>query len=405
VRWRLRQYGHIFLRYSDRTLRAEETLSNVTPWLSRFGITRLARLTNLDCLNIPVWNAVAPNSRSIVINQGKGLTDIDAKVSAAMEAIERAVAGSPFTKSFNDTAENLTASGQTALLLPGLIAPSQPDLPPEEPTEWLSGYDLLAEREVFVPKAAMLLDRTVRENRFWQTSDGLASGNTFEEAAFHGLLERIERDAELLWRVGSFEKRSARCVNPGSYGDDKLDDLVDKIERAGLALRLFDITSDTSIPCFTAYLAPADILAMRKPKFIDVTSGHGCHPSPIRAAIRAITEAAQSRLTYISGARDDVYPETFTRSLTEDIRQQFSIRPAPAPKLPEQPTGTLSAMLANTLEKLKMVGIGSAVAVRLSNNEMPFSVVRMIVEGLENPDGLRKRRFGPRALSHALAAI
>ena len=63
--------------------------------LPRFGVTRLSRLTGLDSIGVPVWNAVSPNARSIVINQGKGITDLDAKVSAAMEALERSIAGDP----------------------------------------------------------------------------------------------------------------------------------------------------------------------------------------------------------------------------------------------------------------------------------------------------------------------
>ena len=76
--------------YSDRAIPPEETWRRVEPLLRQHGITRLARLTGLDRIGIPVWNAVAPNARSIVINQGKGITDIDARVSAAMEALERA---------------------------------------------------------------------------------------------------------------------------------------------------------------------------------------------------------------------------------------------------------------------------------------------------------------------------
>ncbi|MGO7164408.1 hypothetical protein ACCS78_35420, partial [Rhizobium johnstonii] len=72
-----------------------ETLSRVEPLLAGFGITRVARHTGLDDIGIPVWCAYAPNSRSIVIAQGKGLTDLDAKVSTVMEALERAVAGEP----------------------------------------------------------------------------------------------------------------------------------------------------------------------------------------------------------------------------------------------------------------------------------------------------------------------
>ncbi len=87
--------------YSDRACSAEETFRRIEPCLAAHGITRLGRLTGLDKVGIPVWQAVSPNARSIVINNGKGITDLDAKVSAAMEALERTVAGAPAVKTVN----------------------------------------------------------------------------------------------------------------------------------------------------------------------------------------------------------------------------------------------------------------------------------------------------------------
>ena len=47
-------------------------------------------------------------------------------------------------------------------------------------------------------------------------------------------------------------------------------------------------------------------------------SGSGCHPYRRIALARAIMEALQSRLTHISGARDDVYWSTYRRDLRTD---------------------------------------------------------------------------------------
>lgn len=64
-------------------------------------------------------------------------------------------------------------------------------------------------------------------------------------------------------------------------------------------------------------------------RFQDVQWGHGAgaHPNPGRAAIRAVTEAAQSRLTHISGAIDDIHPETFARPLLAHLRELLFIEP------------------------------------------------------------------------------
>ena len=211
-----------------------ETLSRVEPLLAGFGITRVARHTGLDDIGIPVWCAYAPNSRSIVIAQGKGLTDIDAKVSTVMEALERAVAGEPSVDLVHDTSSRLQAMGRKTDMLNCLTALHKPDLGPDEETEWVAGVNILTGDEVYVPFEAVVLDRT-RDARYWMSSDGLASGNNAEEAIFHGVLERIERDAHVLWQVGPEADRYAGCVDPRGFQDGALGGLVDKIETSGLA--------------------------------------------------------------------------------------------------------------------------------------------------------------------------
>ncbi|OWK23344.1 hypothetical protein AJ87_36635 [Rhizobium yanglingense] len=97
--------------------------------------------------------------------------------------------------------------------------------------------------EIYIPFEAAILDRT-RDCRFWMSSDGLASGNTLEEAMLHGILERIERDAYVLWQIGNDRDRHSRCIDPRGLQDAALDQLIEKIETAGLVLRLFDMMSD-----------------------------------------------------------------------------------------------------------------------------------------------------------------
>ncbi|THK37756.1 hypothetical protein EHS39_11895 [Ensifer sp. MPMI2T] len=392
------------IRYSDRICTAETTFGRIEPLLPEFGITRLARLTGLDCIGIPVWNAISPNSKSLVINQGKGITDIDAKVSAAMEALERAVACAPGVPTRIASRTDLLAEGNQALSLPGLIASGQPDLADDGPIRWVLGRDLDAGMPTWVPLEAVLLDRTLENCRYWQSSDGLASGNIETEAVLHGLLERIERDAEVLWRLTPLASRLRSCVLPQALGDPVLAAMAGKIAAADLELRLFDITSDVAIPCFTAVVAGKDILTAKAPLFHHVTVGHGAHPNAARAAIRAVTEAAQSRLTYISGARDDVYPETFVRPLPQQTQKLFEAVPQEPTRVHDTEAGGPDALLSFVLQRLRDAGIDTVVSVPLLGDGLPFAVVKVFVPELENPEGERKRRFGTRALSWALEA-
>ncbi|WFU04151.1 YcaO-like family protein [Rhizobium sp. CB3171] len=387
--------------YSDRICSPDETLVRITPSLSKHGITRLARLTELDRIGIPVWNAVTPNSRSIVINQGKGILDIDAKVSAAMEALERAVAGNPQLEKRRASLRQLHGEDAVANPLACLISAKHNDIQIDELIDWTVGYDIISERNVWVPHDALLLDDT-KPSRFWLSSDGLASGNTLLEATFHGLLERIERDAETIWQFGSEQEKALACIDVQTLNDAVLDRLVQQIRVAGFQLQLFEMTSDIGVPCFTAYIAP-QAPSDGELRYIEMTTGHGAHPVAIRAAIRAVTEAAQSRLTYISGARDDIHPTSFSRPLPVHLRRLLELQPQARFSQIDLTTGApLGEMLKIVIQRLKVAGIKSVIVVPLNPGEENFSVAKVLVPELENPDGNRKRRLGPRALKRIL---
>ncbi|MGL4092327.1 YcaO-like family protein [Agrobacterium cavarae] len=394
-----------YATYSARICTPEETLKRVTSFLPRYGITRVSRLTGLDNIGVPVWSAVTPNARSIVIHHGKGITDADAKVSATMEALERAIAGSPSIDTITATQASLELEGRVVDNLAGLIAQGQNDIADDEMLTWVRARDVLSKVETWVPYEAVILDRTPEVVRFWQSSDGLASGNTLLEASFHGVLERIERDAETLWNIANADQRLKTCLDPRSLLDPIIDGLVSKIEKAGLELRLFDITSDIGIACFVAFLGSASITSRSNSRFIDVTKGSGAHLDPARAAIRAITEAIQSRLTYIGGARDDIYPETFERPLPQELRNYFNAEPSPLPPRKTVGLGPLEDMFETVLKHLETASVGSVVVAPLTPPHFPFSVAKVLVPDLENPPGERKRRFGARGISKALFSL
>ena len=73
---------------THRAIPPAQTLQRIQPLLPIFGITRIADLTRLDRVGLPVVQCVRPNARSLSVSQGKGLDLISAKVSALMESIE-----------------------------------------------------------------------------------------------------------------------------------------------------------------------------------------------------------------------------------------------------------------------------------------------------------------------------
>lgn len=379
-----------------------ETFNKVSPFLSRLGITRVGRQTDLDNIGIPVWCAFTPNARAIVIANGKGIDDASAKTSAVMEAIERSVSTQAACPVFETSITELRQLGLGKIdPLGSLLAPSAKPVSDTEVISWTVGRHLLTGEDVHVPHQAVTMDRTIVAPRFWQSSDGLASGNNKTEAILHGLLERIERDALTLWEVTPARNRYRRriAVDTASH---PLSELIRRIEEANMQIAVFDITSEIGIPVACALLGPQQLDASHLRR-VDVTLGAGAGLSLEAAAIRAVTEAAQSRMTFIAGARDDLLPDLYQKPLPDDHKVAFRHQ-ATIPLTVEFPGGveTAETALAHVLEQLQRAGQQRLYSIDLAPPWLPISVVKVVAPDLENPEGERRSRYGARALSQAL---
>ncbi len=135
-------------RYFDRVLTPAETLAALRPRLLDFGITRLARLTGLDEIGIPVWAAIRPNALTLAVSQGKGVDEAAAAASAMMEAIEVAIAERRDLPRLTLSPRAMAASGRRTTLrterLRGAASPPTPD----EPVDWIAGFELMDDASV-----------------------------------------------------------------------------------------------------------------------------------------------------------------------------------------------------------------------------------------------------------------
>ncbi|PYC80225.1 hypothetical protein C7C46_13120 [Streptomyces tateyamensis] len=283
---------------TQRTRAPERTWQLAQRQFERCGISRVADVTGLDVLGIPTWVAVRPLAATLSVSQGKGATHTAAKVSASMEAIELWYA------------ENLPHAGPAVtapaaeLALPydfaGLQRAAGSLLTEHTPLPWLPAEVIGQAATSWVPRPCVAISSLAAPD--WSppllrvSSNGLASGNCVEEAALHALFELVERDSTADLRERPVDRR--RHIEPHSVTDPGCAELIDRIDRAGAWLELVDNTRDPHFPCYVAYLW--------SPEDPTVYSGSGCHTDPAVALSRAITEAAQSRLTVINGTRDDV---------------------------------------------------------------------------------------------------
>ena len=134
--------------------------------------------------------------------------------------------------------------------------------------------------------------------------------------------------------------------------------------------------------------------------------GSGCHPDRGIAALRAITEAAQTRAIAISGARDDLGPDLYAPGVAVRFRRaiegsgEAATRPWAA--LPTAARDCLRADLRAVVAAVTAAGCGPVLAVDLSR-EPRLAVVRLVVPGLEPaaPTGRGARRGARRAAGGA----
>jgi YcaO-like protein with predicted kinase domain len=366
------------------------------PHFAKLGITRLARQTGLDRLGIPCFAAIRPNSCSIATNQGKGLDDDQAAASAVMEAVEYAIAEAPMVETATCSLEAVHGLGRT-VFLPKRLMPMGEEIAPTLAIKWVEGWVATdASRRALIPLDAVAMNGDRRDLAgIAQSTNGLASGNNREEAIFHGTCELIERDAATLWSLLPIEAKQARCIAPESFGSDAVMRLVQRFERAGLRVRLFEQTSDIAVPTILAVSGPpaADFSVC-----FDIATGAGTHTDPARAAIRALTEAAQTRVTSIAGARDDFSPNRYRLDGAEEAFALLEASPQRR-SLDREAAQGLDAMTVGLFDALAAAGVNDLIAVPLGGEAFGASVVRMLSTMLEDRGPNPNWRPGPRTLA------
>ena len=73
---------------AHRSYNPADFWTRIEPFLPMAGVTRVANITGLDHVGIPVYSAIRPRATTLALASGKGLTPSAAMVSAGMEAIE-----------------------------------------------------------------------------------------------------------------------------------------------------------------------------------------------------------------------------------------------------------------------------------------------------------------------------
>ncbi len=362
------------------------TRAALEPALGPLGITRVADLTGLDRLGVPVWAATRPTSRGLSVSQGKALDHDNAWVSAVLESAEQALAEvAPAVVCHVESPTSLAARGLRAVTLERQSRCAARHLRQDRELAWVEGICLASGETVFAPYELVGMDMAAHSpwdaEHFQMTSLGLAASGNMAGAVLHGLRELLEDDAAfglldagMLGATPSTEARG-RVACPS---DHPLTDLIDRLRQAGVASGFARVTSDVGEPVVVAALKPMQAGLQRRAYF----GGRACRSNVPDAALAALLEAVQSRLTFVSGGRDDLWREDYRTPFSESSDALFRPAcPGTTQAAQDEPTA-----LADLLGKLRAAGIEGVYAFPLGGMPGVFEVVRLLADDLVSRD-------------------
>ncbi len=335
-------------------------------WLSEVmeavGVSRLAFITGLDRMGVEVACAIRPGGHVLQVSNGKGLSQRDAAYSAVLEAAELYVSENPSATVWGTSAQ-VEERTRTSTLVEQHSAGAW-----VEGTELISGTAVMVPAgEVFCPPAdGPLLGPPGRR---W-TSNGLGAGTGRERALLHAVQEVLERNQLALALP---EGWTEQFVAEAGIGERYLQRQAPRVHALVLQLRvagfdpyLFQIRSpdhDPGIPVAAA------LLFDREQGPVPMAAGYACRLEPEAALAAALLEAAQSRLTDIHGAREDL--DSMDRADVAALSQMCRAHPGRSPSWNPVPPKQL-------LRRLKSHGLHTLVSVELES-PMPGLFIRKVV--------------------------
>ncbi|GEJ55330.1 YcaO-like family protein [Anaeromyxobacter diazotrophicus] len=354
------------------------------------GVTRVARVTDLDRAGVEVACAVRPAGHVLQVTNGKGLRFEDAARGALLEAAELACAEAVETSSLRwASADELAARGEAHLAPADLGGAAAGGLR----LAWRGGVDLLGSQSVLVPAAAVQAPpqggpALGLAGLRW-TSNGMGAHPSREAALAHALLEAAERHALAQALPEGWDEEACarfRLAAPARRAP-RAAGLARQLAGRGLDAHLFQLPTELGLPLAAA------LLFDREEGPVPLTAGYACRPDLAGAALAALLEAAQSRLTDIHGAREDVGPAD--RSGAERLRRACGRggreadrdrggdldRDADRDRGGDRDTGQDRGSVRALLAHLRRAGFDRAVAVELAPEALGVHVVKVLVPG------------------------
>lgn len=349
------------------------------------GVTRVARITGLDRAGIEVASAIRPGGHVLQVSNGKGRSFEEAALGAVMEACELWAAERP-PPPLVASAQELARAARAPFVAPEALEPAQDPALAEARIGWHEAEELSSGARFLVPGHALFcpppgapaLGPAVLR---W-TSNGMGAHPDRTAALLHALLEAVERDRLARAFPDGLDPASLRrrLVAPASLARaaPRTAALAETLRARRFAVHLLDAAPEADavgLPVAAALLVDLD----EGP--VPVAAGYACRLRRDDALAAALLEAAQSRLTEIHGAREDV--SASGRDAALPIAAACArLRPTrDARALPDLRARSARDGVALVLSRLRRAGFGLAAAAELPSPP-GVHVVKVLVPGL-----------------------
>ena len=378
-----------YFKGTHRVIAPKKTIEINEDKLKTAGITRIADITDLDRVGLPIYTAIRPTAEdgAVSIYGGKGISKDHAKASAMMEGFER------YSAEKQDSDDTVIANLDEIAKKGNYIDPKSLNLGQnlekqdlsEFKLEWNLACDIISGEEYYVPSNAVYhpyVHEDSIDGLFKSNTNGLASGNVLDEAILHGMFEVIERDA---WSIFELTHKNYAQIDLDTIESDVVNDTIDKFESEGIKIKLMDFTADINVPTIAA---SADDTVSKDAGLL--TLGMGTHLDPEVAVLRALTEVAQSRATQINGAREDTVRADFAREAGYDRMKRINKfyfkeeeNKISLSDIENNATTSITEDIEIVKDELISNDISKILYTDLTRPELDISVVRVIIPEME----------------------
>ena len=320
---------------------------------------------------------------------GKGTSEMEARISAAAEAVER------LSMELQGDEEKVKSSYheiRDRAILPNdylLFSSEQyrarekwngscsPRFRVPEPFDenaaiyWSPLWSLTQNQMRYFPtELCYFVPPHLHQPYFVSDSNGVAAGSSLEEAVFKGFLELVERDSVSIWW---YNRLTVPALDWNGIRDPYLLEMKQYYENAGRQIWILDLTTDWNVPVHAAISAKTDGQN-------EMVMGFAADPDRARSRIKAMTELNQVYCASETGAykKDKEICDWLKKASLKEYPQLHPIFFV-APKMENAEIESLADCL-KLLERKKM----EMLVLDLTREAMGLNVAKVFVPGMRH---------------------